>query len=105
MKKPYLIQWAILFVLSVTVVSAQNISVSGTVRDSLQNPLDIANVVAINQANQALDGFGITNPEGFYKIKLKANSDYILKISFLGYETKEIAIKTTDQDIVKDIIL
>ena len=105
MKKPYLIQWAILFVLSVTAVSAQNISVSGTVRDSLQNPLDIANVVAINQANQALDGFGITNPEGFYKIKLKVNSDYILKISFLGYETKEIAIKTTDQDIVKDIIL
>ncbi|MEM7483758.1 MAG: outer membrane beta-barrel protein [Bacteroidota bacterium] len=87
------------------VASAQNISISGTVRDSLQNPLDVANVVAVNQSNQALDGFGITNPQGFYKIKLKANTAYILRISYLGFETKELAITTTDADIINDITL
>ncbi len=89
----------------VTMATAQKISISGTVRDSLQNVLDVANVVAINQADQALDGFGITNPQGFYKIKVKANSKYILKISYIGFETKEIAVTTTNSDMVKNVTL
>ncbi len=91
--------------LVVTAASAQNITISGTVRDSLQKPLDVANVVAINQVNQSLDGFGITNPEGFYRIKVKSNSTYVLKVSYLGFKTKEIQIVTTTEDITKDIIL
>ncbi len=85
--------------------NAQNITISGTVRDSLQNPLDVANVVIVNQGNQALDGFGITNPDGFYQIRVKANVDYVLKVSYLGFEPKEIPIATADKDIVQDIIL
>jgi len=94
-----------LLLLCVTAATAQKVTISGIVRDSLQNPLDIANVVAVNQADQALDGFGITSPEGRYKVSVKRNSSYILKISYLGFETKEIAITTTDQDVVRDIIL
>ncbi|MEP4946615.1 MAG: carboxypeptidase-like regulatory domain-containing protein, partial [Flavobacteriaceae bacterium] len=91
--------------LLVTVASAQNITITGTVRDSLQSPLDVANVVAINQTNQALDGFGITNADGFYRIKVKANASYLLKISYLGFQTAEIPINTDTQDIVKDVVL
>ena len=89
----------------VTVLSAQNVTISGTVVDSLQNGLDVANVVAINQTNQSLDGFGITNPQGFYKIKVKANTKYVLRVSYLGFTTKEFTITTTDTDIVKNIML
>lgn len=91
--------------LCVTVASAQNITITGTVRDSLQNPLDVANVVAVNQANQGLDGFGITNPEGFFRIKVKANTSYLLKVSYLGFQTAEIPITTGTDDIVKDVVL
>lgn len=104
MRQVYKVFFAIQLLL-VTVASAQNITITGTVRDSLQNPLDVANVVAINQANQSLDGFGITNPEGFFRIKVKANASYLLKVSYLGFQTKEIPITTTSQDIVKDVIL
>jgi len=91
--------------LMVTSVNAQKIIISGTVKDSLQNPLDIANVVAINNADQALEGFGITDPNGFYKINVKANSKYVLKVSYLGFQTRELAITTTESDIEIDVTL
>ena len=103
--KRFLSIFKVLLFLLVTTAAAQKVTISGTVRDSLQNPLDIANVVAINQANQALDGFGITSPEGVYKVNVKANSSYILKFSYLGFATKEISITTTDQDVVRDVTL
>ena len=84
------LQILVVLLLIVTATAAQNITVSGTVRDSLQNPLDMANIVAINQQDQSLDGFGITNPKGLFKIKVKANASYVLKISYLGFSTKEI---------------
>ena len=85
--------------------SAQNITISGTVKDSIGNPLDIANVVAVNVATKGLDGFGITNPKGVYKIKVKANTEYQLKISYLGFAPKEILITTEESDIVRNVVL
>lgn len=91
--------------LSTFTVFSQNISITGVVTDSLQNPLDMANVVAINSETNGLDGFGITAPDGRYKINVKENTSYSLKISYLGFETKELAIKTTTDDLQRDIIL
>jgi hypothetical protein len=86
-------------------LSAQRISLSGTVRDTLQQPLDMANVVAINQADQTLEGFGISNPQGEYRLNLKTNSNYLLKISYLGFEPAEVAIQTAEQDLILDVTL
>ena len=86
-------------------VHAQKVSISGTVKDSLGNSLDVANIVAVNQADQKLDGFGITNPEGFYKINVKANSNYLLKVSYLGFQTRELTVTTKDNDVYLDITL
>ncbi|PRX57822.1 TonB-dependent receptor [Flagellimonas meridianipacifica] len=84
---------------------SQGLTVSGKVTDSLQNPLDVANVVAINKKTNTLDGFGITTPEGKFKINVKKNTEYTLKISFLGFETKEIPIQTQEEDIYLDVAL
>ena len=84
---------------------AQKVTVSGTVKDSLGNALDVANIVAINQADQKLDGFGITNPDGFYKINIKANATYTLKVSYLGFQTREIPLTTEESDIKIDVTL
>lgn len=96
--------YAVLF-LGITSLSAQRIVLSGTVRDSLQNPLDMANVVAVNRADQTLEGFGITNPEGLYRLNLKSESSYLLKISYLGFESREIPIETKTEDFTLDVVL
>lgn len=84
---------------------AQNITLKGMVKDSLQNPLDMANVMAVNQEGQALDGFGITSPEGKFQFSIKANSTYTVRVSFLGFTTKEIPLTTTAQDVNLDVVL
>ena len=82
---------------------SQGLTISGIVTDSLQNPLDVANVVAINNNTQTLDGFGITTPEGKFKINVKKNTAYIVKISYLGFETQEIQIETKEEDIFLEV--
>ncbi len=94
----------ILFLLSLH-SNAQNITITGSVKDSIGNPLDMANVVAVNVATKGLDGFGITSPQGMYKIKVKANTEYQLKISYLGFAPKEILLRTEEADIVKNVVL
>lgn len=88
-----------------SIAFGQTIKVSGNITDSLQNPLDVANVVAINKMTQELDGFGITSPQGEFKINVKKNTEYIIKISFLGFETKEIDLRTREEDIKLDVTL
>lgn len=103
LKKSYL---ALCFLVLGTAINyGQNITLTGVVADSLQSPLDMANVVAINAETKGLDGFGITAPDGRYRIKVKENTVYILKISYLGFATKELTITTTNVDVQHNIIL
>ena len=88
-----------------SIVLSQTLTITGKVTDSLQNPLDVANVVAINQSNQALDGFGITNPEGAFTINVKKNTRYLIKVSYLGFQTKEIPLTTQASDVQLDVVL
>ncbi|RKR07743.1 carboxypeptidase-like protein [Maribacter vaceletii] len=85
--------------------SAQKITIEGVVTDSLGSALEMANVVAINIETKGLDGFGITNPEGKYKINVKANTMYNLRFSYLGFEPKEYTISVAESDIQKNTIL
>lgn len=99
------ILFAFLFLAGNGRLFAQQLTLTGTVRDTLQQPLDVANVVVINQENQALDGFGITDDNGRFSIKVKANSNYTLKVSYLGFVTKELSLQTKEDDMVQDVVL
>jgi len=81
------------------------IKVEGVVKDSIGNPLELANVIAINQETKALDSYGITNDKGRYKLNLKSNVSYNLQVSYIGKKTFEEVINTSSTDIIKDFIL
>ncbi|WP_412983811.1 carboxypeptidase regulatory-like domain-containing protein [Pontimicrobium sp. IMCC45349] len=81
------------------------IKVEGVVKDSIGNPLELANVIAINQETKALDSYGITNDKGRYKLNLKSNATYKLQVSYIGMKTFEETIITKDQDINKTFTL
>lgn len=66
----------------------QDISLSGSVQDSLGNGIDMANVIAINEATKALESYGITNHQGMYKLKLASGETYQIKVSYLGFKTE-----------------
>ncbi|SMC33204.1 CarboxypepD_reg-like domain-containing protein [Cellulophaga tyrosinoxydans] len=94
------------YMIAITFVAfGQQVTITGVVKDSVGGTLDMANVVAINQETKTLDGFGITDPNGRYKVNVKSNTAYSLKFSYLGFQPKELLIEVKDADLQRDITL
>ncbi len=94
----------LLLLMAVSNTFAQ-VKIEGTVRDSIGNPLELANVIAINQQTQKLDSYGITNSNGYFKLSVEKNTTYKLQVSYIGMKTAQIDITTANIDITKDISL
>ncbi|MEP2059734.1 MAG: TonB-dependent receptor [Maribacter litoralis] len=95
----------LLCVVTTTVVFAQEITLSGTVKDSLGVGVDMANVIAINTATQGLESYGITNHAGLFKLKLKTGEQYTVKVSYLGFKPESFTFTAGDNNAVKDIVM
>lgn len=89
MKNPLLF----LFLFSMVYVNAQTIKVRGTIKDSIGNPLELANVIATIQETGEIESYAITNDEGRFQLDLTEGDIYMLNASFLGYEN---ALKVLD---------
>ncbi|MBZ0327038.1 MAG: carboxypeptidase-like regulatory domain-containing protein [Altibacter sp.] len=98
--------WAVLLLFTVS-VSAQSVKVRGFIKDSIGQPLEFANVIATVQSSGEIESYGITNSEGRYQLDLPFNATYLLKASFLGYDTKEqtVAVAENSENIQLDFIL
>ena len=92
----------LLFILP-TVLFAQS-SLSGKITDVDGYPIMGANVIAVNSETQVLDGFGISNENGFYSINLKNGTTFNIKVTFIGFSPKEFDI-TLSEDTKRDFAL
>ncbi len=89
-----------------TVLSfSQNVRIEGTIKDSTGTALEMANVMAVNKATNAMDSYAITDDTGRYQLLLKANTEYIIKASYIGYSPFELPLTTGTQNMVKNIEL
>ena len=95
---------SVLLMLVASATFAQ-IRFEGIVKDSIGAPLELANVVAINQETKALDSYGITNNDGRFKLSLEKNSTYSIQVSYIGMKSLAVAVTTTDKNIDKDFTL
>lgn len=98
--------WAVLLLFTVS-LSAQSIKVRGSIKDSIGTPLEFANVIATIQETGAIESYGITNADGRFQLNLPVNNTYVLKASFLGYETKEqiLTVPENSQEMQQDFVL
>lgn len=94
-----------LFLLFSCLSFAQNIRVEGVIKDSTGTALEMANVMAVNKATNAMDSYAITNEAGRYQLLLKANTAYIIKASYIGYTPFEIEVNTKAENITQNIVL
>ncbi len=98
MKKKLLI----IFVLTISCFSySQKITLTGFVRDSLQNPLPYANVISKPKDVIKNLQFAISDNEGYYKLILTEGDSITISISYLGYKPIEydfVALKDTKKD-------
>ena len=96
--------FAVLFCVS-SFSFAQAVKLEGTISDTKSLPVEMANVMAVNQATKGMDSYAITNDKGKYSLSLKPNTTYSIKISFLGMQSKEVEIVTSTTNINKNITL
>jgi hypothetical protein len=96
--------YTLLLIFAVSSTFAQ-LKFEGVVVDTLNVPLELANVVAINKETSALESYGITDVEGKFKIQLSKNQAYKIQVSYVGLETFFDSIVTTTQDVYKKYVL
>ena len=99
MKKTILL---ILF-LSTTFMYSQ-VRFQGIISDSQGNTIMGANIIAVEKETKILDGFGISSDTGFFRVLLKKNIDYQVKISFIGFQQIELDLNLSE-DFDKNFVL
>ncbi|CAL2101468.1 CarboxypepD_reg-like domain-containing protein [Tenacibaculum sp. 190130A14a] len=77
----------------------------GVVKDTLNKPLELANVIAINNKTEVLESYAITDELGRYQLKLTKNSGYKIQVSYVGMKTKESLVVVQENNFTKDFIL
>ena len=91
--------------LAFSALSFAQVTFRGTVKDSIGAPLELANVIAINKATNALESYGITNDKGKFILSLEKNTAYNLQVSYIGMKTFEESFETKAETIEKEITL
>lgn len=87
--------------------TAQNYTIRGVVKSNEGSALEMANLIAMLASDSSMSGFGFTDESGRYKIALEPNTSYNLRVSYLGYETQDVAITTAEPkgEFVQNITL
>lgn len=84
--------------------NAQTITLKGSVKDSLQNPLSYANVIAKPEDLTKNLQFAITDDAGLYKLELTKNEAYTISVSYMGFKTANFTL-VASENVLKNIIL
>ncbi len=92
----------VLFMCSLISV-AQSIRLDGFIKDTAGQPLEMANVMAVNQNTKAMDSYAITNDKGKFNLSLNMNTPYSINISYLGMKSKILEIVTAQENIIKTV--
>jgi len=93
-----------IIVLSTCYFYSQETRFSGIIKDTLNQPLENTNVLAIPLSTEAKIKFSITATDGKYQLKLRQDQPYRIEISYLGYQKITDTIKLSE-DTIKDYTL
>jgi len=85
-------------------IRSQEITLKGTVKDSLQNPLTYANVIAKPKDISKNMQFAITDNKGYYRLLFKKGDTITISISYLGYKPIDYQF-TANADATKNFVL
>lgn len=94
----------LLFAILIASISfSQNIRFEGTILESGKTPLEMANIMAVNAVTKGMDAYAITNDKGKFVLNLKANTTYVIKLSYIGMQNKEITVTTKSENMTQNI--
>ena len=83
-------------------VSTAQIKYTGVVKDSIGQPLEMANVIALDTVAKTIASYGFSDANGSFKLDLKNNTVYNIKISYVGFKEISEFVKTKTTNITKN---
>ena len=83
-------------------ITTAQINLRGVVKDSIGNPLEMANVIALDTVAKRISSFGFTDAAGNFKLDLKRNTVYNIKISYVGFKEISEFVKTNEESTTKN---
>jgi hypothetical protein len=61
--------------------------------------------MAVNQTTKAMDAYAITTDKGKFSLNLKTNTTYVIKLSYLGMQNKEVTVTTLAENMEQNITM
>ena len=95
----------VIAIFMVTYMTTAQVKLTGIVKDSIGEPLEMANVIAIDNVTKAIASYGFSDSKGFFRLDLKNNTSYNVKISYIGFKEISTTINTTTVDVVKNFTM
>lgn len=93
----------LLFFLSALVCSsalfAQQIELNGAVKDDAGAALEMANIIVLSSADSSMVSYAFTDNKGQFRLKVPQDATYILRISYLGFETLDRVVEVATASI------
>ena len=89
----------------VSTIALSQIEYRGIVKDSLGFPLEMANVIALDTVAKRIASYGFTDAKGNFKLDLKINTTYNIKISYIGFKEISAFLKTKKTNMNKDFTM
>ena len=83
-------------------ISSAQIKFTGVVKDSIGEPLEMANVIALDTVAKKISSFGFTDAKGNFKLDLDENRVYNIKISYIGFKEISEFVKVGTTNITKN---
>jgi hypothetical protein len=77
----------VMMAITSSAILAQKFSIKGQVTDTLSSPLPSSTIMLLNPKDSSLVNFGVSDVKGFFEIKNVSKGEYLLKITFVGYES------------------
>jgi hypothetical protein len=95
----------LLIIFLITLFSNAQVKLTGVVKDSIGDPLEMANVLAINKITKKMASYGFSDSKGNYKLDLDRNGTFNVTISYVGMKSVNFTVETKSADIEKNITL
>ncbi len=96
--------WLLFAWISVS-ASAQSRVLRGVVIDSLQQPLEFANIMAKSIDRDLPFVFAVTDAKGSFEMRLKSKATYLVTVSFMGYLPHRFKLDSLVSPTPKRIVL
>lgn len=78
---------------------------SGNLTDESGTELIGATVLLLNSLDSTMEEYALTNEKGFFKITAPKSSNYVLKVSYVGYEAYEQVLDLNEKIDLGTIVL